>query len=69
MHTPRREDSAERRPRLSVVRDELRLRESGFGRERGHGLPAHPLEYDERGFPIDQPPRTVSERLARRARG
>jgi hypothetical protein len=64
MPAPRKEDSAERRPRLSIVISELRLRESGFGRERRRRLPAHP--FDERGVPIDQPPLTVAGRLGRR---
>jgi hypothetical protein len=54
-----------RRPRLTVVRGELRSRRSGVGRERGRRLPAHPLEFDERGFPIEQPWLTAAERLAR----
>jgi hypothetical protein len=36
-----------------------------LGRERGRRLPAHPLEFDERGFPIAQPRLTAAERLAR----
>ena len=65
MQAPRTEDSAERRPRLSVVRSELRSRESGMDGERSRRLRAHPLEYDERGFPIYQPPLTVAGRVGR----
>jgi hypothetical protein len=63
MQAPPTEDSAERRPRLSVVRSELRSRESGIDRERSRRLRAHPLAYDERGFPIYQPPLTVAGRV------
>jgi hypothetical protein len=73
MRAPRKEDIAERRPRLSVVRSELRLRESAELRLResalervpSRRLPAHPLEYDERGFPVDQPPLTGAGRPGR----
>jgi hypothetical protein len=65
MQARRKEDSAERRPRLSVVISELRLGESGLGRGRRPSLPAHPLEFDERGVPIDQPPLTVAGRIGR----
>ena len=41
------------------------MRESGAARERRRRVPAHPLEFDERGFPIDQQPLTVAERLGR----
>jgi hypothetical protein len=63
MQAPREQDSVGRRPRLSVVRSELRSRRSGLGRERGRRLPAHPLEFDERGLPIVQPPLIAAERL------
>ena len=62
MQAPPTEDSAERRPRLSVVRKELRSRESGIDRERSRRLRAHPLAYDEHGFPTHQPPLTVAGR-------
>lgn len=65
MHAPRQDDGAERRPRLSGAISELRLREAGLGREDRRRLPAHPLEYDERGVPIDQPPRTIAGRPGR----
>jgi len=65
MNAPRKQDRAERRPRVSVVRSELRLRESGLSRERSSRLPAHPLEYDDGGFPIDQPPLTMAGRRGR----
>jgi hypothetical protein len=65
MREPRERDSVGRRPRLSVVRGELRSRRSGLGRERGSRLRAHPLEFDERGLPIAQPPLTAAERLGR----
>lgn len=65
MNAPRKEDSAKPRPRLSVVRSELRLRESRLGREPRRRLLAHPPDYRERGFPVDQPPPTVAGRLGR----
>ena len=65
MQAPREQDSGGRRPRLSVVRTELRSRRSGLGRERRHRLPAHPLEFDERGLAIAQPPLSAAERLGR----
>jgi len=65
MQAPREQDSVGRRPRLSVVRSELRSGPSGWGRERGRRLPAHPLEFDERGHPIAQPPLRAAERLER----
>ena len=65
MKAPREQDSVGRRPRLSVVRSELRSRRSGLGRERGRRLRAHPLEFDERGLPVAQPPLTAAERLGR----
>ena len=69
MQTPREQDSVGRRPRLSVVRSELRSRRPGVGREREPRLPAHPLEFDEHGLPIAQPPLTAAERLGRRLTG
>ena len=63
MQPPREQDSVRRRPRLSVVRSELRSRQSALGREHGRRRPAHPLEFDERGRPIAQPPLTAAERL------
>jgi hypothetical protein len=63
MQAPRKEDGAERRPRLSGVISELRLRESDLGRHRRRRLSAHPLQFDERGVPIDQPPLTIAGRL------
>jgi len=63
MQAPRGSQSAERRPRLSVVRNELRSFE--FGRGQAGRLPAHPLEFDERGLPIAQPPPSGAERLGR----
>ena len=65
MQAPREQDSVGRRPRLSVVRSELRSRRSGLGRERGRRLRAHPLEFDESGLPIAQPPLTAAEHLGR----
>ena len=64
MQSPQEQDSVGR-PRLSVVRSELRSRQPGLGRERGPRLPAHPVEFDERGLPIAQPPLTAAERLGR----
>ena len=63
MQASREQDSVGRRPRLSVVRSELRSRRSGMDGERGRRLPAHPLEFDERGHPIAQPPLGAAERL------
>ncbi len=65
MQATREQDSLGRRPRLSVVGSELRSRRSGLGRVRAPRLPAHPLEFDERGLPIAQPPFTAAERLSR----
>ena len=65
MQARREKDSVGRRPRLSVVRSELRSRRSTVGRERERRLAAHPLEFDERGVPIAQPRLTAAERLAR----
>jgi hypothetical protein len=65
MQAPREQHSVGRRPRLSVVRSELRSRRSDLGREPGRRLPAHPLEFDERGLPIAQPPLSAAERLGR----
>ena len=63
MQAPREQDSVGRRPRLSVVRSELRSRRSGLGRERGRRLRAHPLEFDEHGIPVPQRPPTAAERF------
>jgi len=65
MQARREQERIGRHPRLTVVRGELRARRSSVSRERGRRLPAHPLEFDERGFPIEQPRLTVAERLAR----
>ena len=65
MQAPRQRDSVGHRPPLSVVRSETRSRRSGLGRERELRLPAHPLECDESGLPIAQPPLTAAERLGR----
>ena len=65
MQAPREQDRAGRRPRFSDVESELRAQRTGLGRERGRRLPAHPLEFDERGLPIAQPPLTAAERLGR----
>jgi hypothetical protein len=65
MQARREQERIGRHPRLTVVRGELRSRRSSVSRERGRRLPAHPLEFDERGFPIEQPRLTVAERLAR----
>jgi hypothetical protein len=65
MQARREQDSAGRRPRLTVVRSELPSRCSSVIRERGRRLPAHPLEFDEGGFPIAQPRLPAVERLAR----
>ncbi len=65
MQAPREQDSVGRRPRLSVVSGELRSHRSGLGRELGRRLPAHPLQFDERGLPIAQPPLTAAERSGR----
>lgn len=65
MRAPREQDSVGRRRRLSVVGSELRSRRSGLGRERGRRLPAQPLEFDQRGFPIAQPPLSAVEPLGR----
>jgi hypothetical protein len=65
MRAPREQDGVGRHRRLSVVRSELRSRQSPLGRGRGRRLPAHPLEFDERGLPIAQRPLTAAERLRR----
>jgi hypothetical protein len=65
MRTPREQHSLGRRPRLSVVTSEPPPRRSGFGRERGPRLAAHPLQFDERGLPIAQPPLSAAERVGR----
>jgi hypothetical protein len=65
MQARREQDNVGRRPRLTVVRSELRSRRSSVSRERGRRLPAHPLEFDERGLPIAQPRLTAADRLPR----
>lgn len=65
MRPLREQGSVGRRARLSVVRSELRSPRSRLGRERGRRLPAHPLEFDERGLPVAQPPLGADERLRR----
>jgi hypothetical protein len=65
MRAPPEQNSVGRRPRLSVVPSEPRSSLSGLGRERERRLPAHPLEFDERGLPIAQPPLSAAERLGR----
>ena len=65
MQAPRERASVGGRPRLSVVGSELRARRRRLDRERGRRMPAHPLEFDERGLPIAQPPLTAAERLGR----
>ena len=65
MQARREQDSVGRRPRLTVVMSELRSRRSSVSRERGRRLPAHSLEFDERGFPIAESRLTAAERLAR----
>ena len=61
---PRKDNSAKPRPRLSVVRSELRLRESRLGREPRGRLLAHPLEYDNRAIPVAQPRLTGGQRTS-----
>ena len=65
MRAPRGKASVGRLPRLSVVRSELRSPRSDLGGERRRRLPAHPLEFDERGLPVAQPPLSAAERLRR----
>jgi hypothetical protein len=64
MQAPRKQNRAGRRP-LTLVRGELGSPRSTLGREPGTRLPAHPLEFDEHGLPIGQPPLTAAERLRR----
>jgi hypothetical protein len=64
MQAPRKQNRAGRR-RLSLVRSELGSHRSGLGREHGTRLPAHPLDFDEHGLPIVQPPLTAAERVWR----
>jgi hypothetical protein len=66
MQAPREQDSVASPPRLSLGRSELLLPRSDLRGEPGRRLPAHPLQFDERGFPIAQPPLPVAERLAGR---
>ena len=64
MQAKQREDIVvKRRVSTAVVRNELRLREWGLGRDRGRRRPAHPHAYEERGLPVYQPPLTRAERL------
>ena len=63
MRTPREQQNAGRRPRLSVVSSEPRTRQSGPGSDLKRRLPAHPLEFDECGRPIAQPPLSAAECL------
>ena len=65
MHATQQEGIVQRRVGTTVVRNELRLQKWGLSRERSSRVPAHPLAYDERGFPIDQPPLTRAGRLGR----
>ena len=65
MQPPRQQHSVGRRPRLGLVTGEPRSRRSGLGRERGRCLPAHPLEFDDHGLPIAQPPLTAADRVGR----
>jgi hypothetical protein len=65
MPAPREQDSIGHRPRLSVVTSQPQSRQSGLGRAGGRRLPAHPLEFDERGHPVVQRPLSAAERLAR----
>jgi len=46
------EDIVKRRVSTTALRNELRLQKWGLGRERGRLLPARPLAYDKRGFPV-----------------
>jgi hypothetical protein len=62
MQASREHDSVGRRPRLSVVRSELRSRQWDLGGEHGRRLPVDPFEFDERGRTIAQPPLTAPER-------
>jgi hypothetical protein len=50
MQPPREQDSVGRRPWLKVVRSEPR--QSDLGREHERRLPAHLLEFDQRGRQI-----------------
>jgi hypothetical protein len=59
--TKAKSGSSGHRPRLSVVGSEPRSPRSGLGHERGRRLPAHPLEFDERGLPLAQPPLSAAE--------
>ncbi len=64
MRAPREQNSAAHRPHLSVVSSELQSPQWQSG-ARGRRPPAHPLEFDERGLPIGQPPLSAAERLRR----
>jgi len=54
--------------RLSVVRSKLRLRDSGLSRERRRRVPAHPLEYDQRGVASQSTRRRLLDRAPGTAR-
>lgn len=69
MQAPPEQDKRGRRSRLTVVWSDVRSRRSGLGRERGGRVPAHPLEFDEHGLPIAQPPLTAAERLGQLCTG
>jgi hypothetical protein len=51
---PPKDNSAKPRPRLGVVRSELRLRESRLGREPRRRLLAHPIERVEHYDRVDE---------------
>ncbi len=65
MQATQQEEIVKRRVSTTVVRNELRLRKWGLGRERGRRLPAHPLASDKRGSSVYQPTLTGAERLRR----
>jgi len=65
MQAPRGQGDVGRPPRVSVLGGEPRWRRSASGREHAPRLPAHPLEFDERGVPLAQPPLSAGERLRR----
>ena len=48
MQAKQQEDIVKRRVSTTVVRNELRLRKWGLGRERGRRLPAHPASAGKR---------------------
>jgi hypothetical protein len=65
MGTPREQENVGRRPRLSVVTSEPRTHQSGMGSDLERRPPGHPLEFDEWGLPIAQPPLSAAECLGR----